>query len=88
MANMLAMGLDPVQRAIRTRIGGSPQAPEPVVPDLPQAPVPSPAFAPSAPASDVTSAIRNRIAPQPGATRTFPNGRMGRWDGNGWEHVG
>lgn len=94
MANMLAMGLDPVQNAIRQRINTGAVLPtEPVVPtDGQAAAVPSPAFAqpaatPQMP-SDVTSAIRARIAPQPGQTRTFPNGRVGRYDGNGWLHVG
>jgi hypothetical protein len=51
----------------------------------PSAPV---ASAPAAPTADVTNAIRARINPQVGQMRTFPNGRIGRYDGNGWEHVG
>lgn len=90
MANMLATGTDPVQDAIRRRLAGGVQSTEPVVPTAPaaEAPTPSPAFAAPAAMPDVTSAIRARIAPQPGQTRTFPNGRVGRYDGNGWLHVG
>lgn len=97
MANMLAMGLDPVQAAIRQRINTGEVIPtEPVV-SAPQAQgqgVPSPEFAqpmsgmPQQPPTDLTAAIRSRIMPQAGQTRVFPNGRVGRHDGTGWVAIG
>jgi hypothetical protein len=101
MANMLAMGLDPVQQAIRQRLNsGAVVATEPIVPAVPEAAAASapaslspefaPAAMPAAPsgAPNLASAIRTKIAPTMGATRTFPNGRTGQWDGTGWLHVG
>lgn len=35
----------------------------------------------------IRSAVSARLNPQIGQTRQFKNGRIGRWDGRGWEHV-
>ena len=36
----------------------------------------------------VNDAVRARLNPQVGQQRMFPNGRLGKWDGKGWVHVG
>lgn len=50
------------------------------------APTPSPTFAPSAPTAPAPQ-TQAAVTPQPGATKTFTNGNVGRWDGQGWVHV-
>lgn len=102
MANALTQGLvgSPGYAAVRGRVLGQlePTAPAPggAVPAAPLPPAPfapvggmAPAPLPAAPApAPLQAALASRLNPQVGATRQFPNGRVGKWDGTGWLHVG
>lgn len=72
----------------------NPQPPEPPVPPDPIQidPVGTAAPNPQGPSlagnGALRSAVMTRLNPQPGHHRIFPNGKIGRWDGTGWEHIG
>ncbi len=63
----------------------SPPAPPPAAPF---APVAAPLTPVAAPPPPLQAALSTRLNPQIGMRRTFPNGRIGQWDGTGWQHIG
>ena len=80
-----------VTQAVQQRLTNGNTGTEPVLPNqtLGGAPTPSPAFAPQVPQqAPATPATVAATTPTPGTTKTFTNGNTGRWDGQGWVHVG
>ncbi len=88
MATALTQGLigSPGYQAVRGRVLGQLDPQAPAAPAA-AAPLPTAPFAPTT-AAPLQGALSNRLNPQVGSRRTFPNGRIGQWDGTGWLHVG